>query len=412
MAIFNLSIKLSFVRSRKMVLLGSLLGITSLTIAGTLLFLYQFRNSIYPNISIENIPVGGLTKDQALQKILSQESELPAQTLELAVDNITLASESAQLGANYDTQSAIDTAYNFGRTKTLDKRLLTLAKLLTKKENIPVTVRYDLDALQLMTEKLKERVDIEGAAPEAQLAYSGSPASLTIEPGKDGRELAVEPTLQKILETLQETSPETTRIHISALVASTSAKLDTDAITQAQQRATKYLDKNVSFSPQSENNSELRQTLNDQEMISLLAFPEGYSQEKIEILLTTWEEKISRPPQDAEFEYNPETWVVTKFVPDHDGLTLDTEKTQQQLETLLHDIEEEKELPEQLPLELISQPPLVTLAETNNLGINEKIGFGDSYYSHSIPGRIHNVALTTKKINLTLVPPGQEFSFN
>ncbi|NCU32515.1 MAG: vancomycin resistance protein, partial [Candidatus Moranbacteria bacterium] len=35
-----------------------------------------------------------------------------------------------------------------------------------------------------------------------------------------------------------------------------------------------------------------------------------------------------------------------------------------------------------------------------------------SYYAHSIPGRIHNVALTASRLNNTLVAPGETFSFN
>jgi vancomycin resistance protein YoaR len=56
--------------------------------------------------------------------------------------------------------------------------------------------------------------------------------------------------------------------------------------------------------------------------------------------------------------------------------------------------------------------PQKSLAATNDLGIKELIGFGESWYAHSIPGRIHNVALTASKINDILIAPGEEFSFN
>src|SRR5690606_29560789 len=61
---------------------------------------------------------------------------------------------------------------------------------------------------------------------------------------------------------------------------------------------------------------------------------------------------------------------------------------------------------------LAEAAPEMTLADTNNLGINERIGFGESYYSGSIPNRIHNVSLTAQRINMAIVPPGKEFSFN
>lgn len=415
MAIFNLSIKLSFVKSRKMMLLGSFLGVTSLTIAALLLFLYQYRTSIYPNIFIEEVPVGGLTQEQALQKIQDAQRSLPLQNITLTVDDIAIASTSAQLGAKSDFTSAVEAAYKYGRNGSMDQRLITLTNLFRQQENILIHTEYDLNELQLMISKLKESVDIEGFSPSAQLAYSGSSTSLTIDSGKDGRELEAEPTLQLLLEKLRkedEKNDTLASLTLPALVASTSAQLSPDEVLQAQERAKKFIGKSVTFLEESDQSDALSQKLNDQEMINLLTFPLGYSNEKTALLLTTWEEKLSRLPQDAEFLYNPDTLVVEKFVPPLDGITLDTEKTQVMIFDLMRDVENGNEIAEEVVLPLANQPPLVTLADTNNLGINERIGFGDSYYSHSIPGRIHNVALTTKKINFTIVPPGAEFSFN
>ena len=65
-----------------------------------------------------------------------------------------------------------------------------------------------------------------------------------------------------------------------------------------------------------------------------------------------------------------------------------------------------------LKLPTIALPPQQSLADTNNLGIKEVIGFGESWYAGSIPGRIHNVSLTAGRINNYLLAPGEEFSFN
>ncbi len=56
--------------------------------------------------------------------------------------------------------------------------------------------------------------------------------------------------------------------------------------------------------------------------------------------------------------------------------------------------------------------PEVTLAKANGFGIEELIGEGVSNYSHSIPGRIHNVILAASKFNGVLIPKGSKFSFN
>ncbi len=47
-----------------------------------------------------------------------------------------------------------------------------------------------------------------------------------------------------------------------------------------------------------------------------------------------------------------------------------------------------------------------------DFGINELIGFGESWYYGSIASRVYNVDLTNKNLNWTVVEPGEEFSFN
>jgi vancomycin resistance protein YoaR len=55
--------------------------------------------------------------------------------------------------------------------------------------------------------------------------------------------------------------------------------------------------------------------------------------------------------------------------------------------------------------------PTVTLAQSNNLGIEELIGVGKSDYTHSAPERVHNVIHAANRFNGVLVKPGQELSF-
>jgi vancomycin resistance protein YoaR len=56
--------------------------------------------------------------------------------------------------------------------------------------------------------------------------------------------------------------------------------------------------------------------------------------------------------------------------------------------------------------------PEITLASTNNFGIEELIGFGQSDFSGSINERIHNLTLAASKFNGILIPPEKIFSFN
>ncbi len=56
--------------------------------------------------------------------------------------------------------------------------------------------------------------------------------------------------------------------------------------------------------------------------------------------------------------------------------------------------------------------PEITLNKSNNFGIEELIGIGQSNFRGSISERIHNIKLAASKINGVLIPPNEVFSFN
>jgi len=62
-----------------------------------------------------------------------------------------------------------------------------------------------------------------------------------------------------------------------------------------------------------------------------------------------------------------------------------------------------------IPIKTLS--PNLTTDKVNKMGIKELIGTGTSTYQHSIDTRIYNVALGASRVNGTLVPPGETFSF-
>lgn len=53
-----------------------------------------------------------------------------------------------------------------------------------------------------------------------------------------------------------------------------------------------------------------------------------------------------------------------------------------------------------------------TLADTNDLGINELVATGESNFTGSPKNRIHNITVGAKKFNGLIIMPGEEFSFN
>ena len=137
----------------------------------------------------------------------------------------------------------------------------------------------------------------------------------------------------------------------------------------------------------------------------------SYSQEKLSSLLAPIQNNVFQEPLDALFTV--ENNRVIAFQESRNGKTIDFET----LDTHLRD--EIKKLavsnsPQviSLPLPIKTLKPKITTEQTNSLGIVEIIGEGKSYFSGSIPNRIHNITLAASRINGILIPPNEAFSFN
>lgn len=107
-----------------------------------------------------------------------------------------------------------------------------------------------------------------------------------------------------------------------------------------------------------------------------------------------------------------ENGKISQFTPAIDGQKLDIEETRRLILDNVFAPSDSKK-----PEIAIKLPVVVTVAkianeEINSLGIRELIGRGVSYFSGSIANRIFNIELGAKRINGTLVAPGDVFSFN
>ncbi len=118
---------------------------------------------------------------------------------------------------------------------------------------------------------------------------------------------------------------------------------------------------------------------------------------------------IYSEPINAEF--NIENNKVVAFKQSKNGQSINYEALNDNIKNLLPELAsgEMKSTKVTIPIKVVK--PEVATEEANNLGIVEPIGTGTSTFYHSIPSRVHNVALATSKINGALIAPGEEFSF-
>lgn len=386
-------------------LAAGIVGGTLLITCG-LLFTYKRAQSHLPlTTSINGIAVGGQNIEEAKTTLKNQLPSPPEHTLILKVDDISVSSNSDDLAVKYESDHFIDELMKPSEQKRTRWRVYDTIARFFKKQDLTIPISYNSEKIDQLITELKQKTDTKNVEPALLLKQSGAPATLSVETGKLGREVPAQTTKELVLSSIQ-----TGMYEIVAPVASVGAQLTEVEAAAAPERGKKYVGKTLTFTREG-----LPITVSDKELLSFLRLPSGIKEDLVNEKLEEWEKIINRPPQDPVFEYNKETLDVTKFVPPKNGLTLHQDATKQAVFDVLMEIEkaeDPKKTAFERPLPLAELPSEHPLAETNDLGITERIGYGESYYAHSIPNRIHNVAITTQRITDTIVAPGAEFSFN
>lgn len=428
---------------RKLIKKLPTLGVSELVAIGLVAFFvfvtFSFYSErIFPNTYINGVSVGGLTIEESIKRLSQAISPTPESEVVIGVDGFWVNTDTVELGLAYNFENASRKAFLVGKEGKLRDRFLTLLKSFTKTQEIEAKLEFQNKELatELLTD-LKLMVDVIGEDPSAQLATSGQPQSLVINPGQPGRVLDIEASYKRLNKLANQGVFEA-----PAHVVSTSVQLDENEIEEAKQRAQKLVGKTMELTNSTQNrlpanhnlsaevqridrgvrvnqnnqdteNQEVIFTLNDQALISLLAFSSGINQLVLDELVDNWADQIELPPQDAVFEKDENSQRVKVFKPHQYGWRLDKEKTRDRVESGLEFLlKHDQEQTTTQPLSIVTTKPQVTLAETNDLGIVELIGFGESLYHGSIANRVHNVTLTTNRISGAIVAPGEEFSFN
>lgn len=392
------------IKPKKILLSGFLLGGFSLSLL--LGYFLYYQDKFYPHVYIDNHSVGNLTLSTAKQ--LLEESwqrshpDWATYQLELHSADQVVSASFGDLHISPDFNRSLIQAWQKSRN------LLNFSP-----QQHQSTAQLDLVKTKMLIEALKTTSDDLGEQPSITLKNN----AVQVAAGRADHILNVEAALllieqQVTSQSLQEIS--LTPLSVQLVQEQTIQPLSKEEVELVKNRASKFLPARLklSFDYQSE-------VLTAAQILGFLGLPQGVNQAAItqylEELATI---KINRPSTDAVFTYDPSTLKVSEFRADQDGLELNVAAATALISDWLNQVETAAAdeltalLQHDIALPLQSSPAAIQLKDTNDLGINEMIGFGESWYQGSIPNRVYNVDLSSRRISHHIVAPGQEFSFN
>lgn len=417
--------------------LATLLMLAGLALLG---YGYYYSDRILPGLSVQYVPVGGLTQQQALRRLEEAlvVQELPYVRLE-GEDQAWIYS-TATLGGSLDLKSAVERAWLIGRGEIFRRDLVTRARLLWRGYNIVPDFQLEPG---LSLEPLRQIALQTGTPPRrAQVRVAGLDVN-NID-ARTGRDLDIDAAQAAIVASVREalgvsawndelrwrlllgnSAPRTGHFPVDPIPVTLSF-IDLNPgmaeVSAAYGRAATILSAPITLwyeEPAAAGASEMirRTWAVDRSMLADWLIMSGDSsggvspevsvdRDALDSFVTSLAAEIDRPARQGRFHYEPEAALLTLAAPEQTGRSLDVQQTVDLLEQAsLSDSQRNIKLPV-----TISDPP-VTLAQLEAMLPLDLISTGETSFAGSDEARLHNISVATAQLHGVAVGASSRFSF-
>lgn len=156
-------------------------------------------DTIYNNVYLENINIGGLTKEEAIAK-LEDEVQKPLNEKEITLKNADSEYKFKynQFGVKFDLSVSVDEAFDYARTGTVKERYNLITALETSPKYIETTYEYDKELVKKEVTALEDKIYVAPVNASAKRENG----KFIVQEGKNGKKLNIETTITSVYELL------------------------------------------------------------------------------------------------------------------------------------------------------------------------------------------------------------------
>jgi len=374
-------------------------------IVGGWLYLDRFYSGrVFPNVSIQGVPVGSLTREEARAAIEARFASFLAQPVILTYSGRTWTPTLAELGVTLAIDEALDAALAVGHSDNLFTNLQQISAIWQQGSEIPLRLLIDQDVMQRYL--LARVAEVEQPALDARLVLHGT--TVEVMPGTVGRQVLVAETLQEMLAALQDLNPDTVALRTRTLEPS----LRDDAAFAAQDQIATILAGPVTFII---GNRPFVWSLDDLVHLIRVERVSDPAGDRLEVQIDrnlAMERIIALGDATEVKGTNPRlNWNEGKleiFQEGKPGRRIDEEQTLAAVLDVLNKPADQRTI----TVKFREIPPPVTADNLDQLGITTLLGVGRSDFTGSAPYRITNIQAGMRLLHGILIAPGEEFSFN
>jgi vancomycin resistance protein YoaR len=402
----HISIKKLFHQSLAVLAIGTTLFlITSLVIIG----IYQvwYAGRIFPGITINEVGVGGMTREEAALYLNGNFQLAPSGKVTLWYLNTPIEVETELLGIKPDLAASVIDAYNFGRRGSVGSWFAFQLSGNFSPRNIPATITFDQNKAYALLEQIAQQYD--QPTLEANLYMQGT--QVMSQMGQTGNRLDVAASLERIGRQIEELNLEQIVLPVTE---TTPQILDASPYANtAQQILNQPLNL---YLPTDQPDSNKIWSIDPQELAPMLTFEKSEQNGETQFIpqlkedyLNAYLEEISRQieikTENPRFYFDDNTGELVLITPGTNGRTIDLDSTRASMQTALANGESSTGISIH-----IQEPEISDSVDGAELGITEWVHTENSYFYGSDEARIQNIETAAGQFHGLLVPPGATFS--
>jgi vancomycin resistance protein YoaR len=372
-----------------------LIWLLVVVLSGLALFgAWQFWHTdrIYTGITVQGVPVGGMTRSAAAAKLSRSLNPYPAPPVSIVHGERAWALSSSQLAPQADFMAAVNDAYLIGRRGGVPDQIVGQLGALIGFYDVTPPVTYDVAGIHYQISQIAADVRRPGRA-----ALSLGDGLI---PAQSGMDVDVTSTAQAILESLERNSRQAIPLHVIETAPPNASPVNTLPgnlpTTFTQPVTLRHEASGLQFALDPATLRSLQGGGGDAPL----------SEARLRAVVQTWAEELAIPAQDARLWFNANTNQVEVRQPSVAGRALDVESTIALIQAGLSTGNYRLSLPVQ------SVAPVVDSNRIPEMGIKELVASGTSYFAGSSLARIRNIEVATEKFEGVVIPPNGIFSFN
>ena len=388
------------------IIFGGLLTGIVLFIAAVFAYQNSFRDKIYKGTAVDNVIVGGLTRQEAKER-LDAEIRYPFESsFRFTYGDRTWQASAQELGFHPQSEKMAESAYNIGRSGGLLEQITTQIFALMHGVNIQPVFLFDERVAFNFITKIAEQIDMPMEDPSIVLQGS----EVVIIPGKSGLLLDRQTTMTLLQIYAQNLQSAEIELPVTVLEP-TEANLgeqkqvldnllsrdfvlytnDERGVLSAGSIPAEVLAGMIDFEP----------VITDGRLvIEMSPKPDPFYTRLLEI-----GNSVYRESRDARFDFDDATRSLRMISQSETGKEIDIEKS---LENIADSIRAGSNQAE-VALNII-EPKVSGNVNAEDLGIRELVHTENTYFFYSDDARIQNIQVGAEKLNGVLIAPGETFS--